>query len=112
MGLTKKNADLLTSRLQEWHSLDPTCKVSKYTERHLSFAHFFTVSQASIFVLYCSDILGLFNEVGIAYNSSDWRLFIDSSFKSLKAVLLHNGNKCPSIPVGHSVSMKEEYENV
>ena len=39
-------------------------------------------------------------------------MFIDSSVKSLKAVLLHNGNKFPSIPVGHSVLMKEEYENV
>ena len=39
-------------------------------------------------------------------------MFIDSSVKSLKAVLLHNGNKFSSIPVGHSVHMKEEYENV
>jgi len=39
-------------------------------------------------------------------------LFIDSSVKSLKAVLLHNGIEFPSIPVGHSVHMKEEYENV
>ena len=30
----------------------------------------------------------------------------------MKAVLLHNGNEFPSIPVGHSVHMKEEYENV
>jgi len=39
-------------------------------------------------------------------------LFIDSSVKSLKAVLLHNGIEFPSIPVGHSVHMKEEYEYV
>jgi len=26
--------------------------------------------------------------------------------------LLHNGNEFSSIPVGHSVHMKEEYENV
>ncbi|KAJ4441059.1 hypothetical protein ANN_10909 [Periplaneta americana] len=31
---------------------------------------------------------------------------------SLKAVLLHNGNLYPSIPVGHSVLLKEEYSNV
>jgi len=29
MGLTKENAELLTSRLKEWHLLDPTCKVTK-----------------------------------------------------------------------------------
>jgi len=31
---------------------------------------------------------------------------------SLKAVLLHNGNTLPSIPVGHSVHNKESYENM
>ena len=61
---------------------------------------------------YWSDIFGLFNKLGIYYNPSDWRWFIDSLVKSLKAVLLHNGSKFPSIPVGRSVHMKEEYENV
>ena len=61
---------------------------------------------------YCSDIFEIFNEIGIDYNPSDWRLFIDSSVKSLKSVLFHNGNKFPSIPFGHSVHMKEEYENI
>jgi len=42
----------------------------------------------------------------------DWRLFIDSSKLSLKAVILHNGNTLPSIPVGHSVHNKESYENM
>ena len=30
----------------------------------------------------------------------------------MKAILLHNGNKLPSIPVAHAVEMKETYENV
>ena len=38
-----------------------------------------------------------------------WRLFIDASKTSLKAVLLHNGNKLPSIPVAHAPSTKEMY---
>ncbi|KAI6659820.1 hypothetical protein LOD99_10618 [Oopsacas minuta] len=37
---------------------------------------------------------------------------IDSSTRSLKCVLLHNGNKYASIPIGHSTSMKEEYESI
>ena len=85
--------------------------VSKYRKRHLSFAHFFTVSQPYS-LCYRSDIIGLFNEIGIDYNPSDWRLFIDSSVKSLKAVLLHIGNKVLSIPMSHSVHIKDEYENV
>ena len=105
--LAKKNAKLFTSRLKEWHLLDPTCRVSKYRKRHLSFVHFFTVSQPHS-LCYCSDIFGLFNEIGIDYNPQNWRLFIDSSVKSLKAVLLHYGNKFPSIPVSHYKHMKEE----
>jgi len=42
----------------------------------------------------------------------EWRLFIDSSKVSLKAVLLRNGNALPSIPVGHSVHNEESYENM
>ena len=111
MRLTKENAKLLTSRLKEWHLLDPTCKISKHRKRHLNFAYFFTLSESHS-LCYCSDIFALFNELGIDYKPSDWLLFIDSSVKSLKAVLLHNGNKFPSIPVGHSAHMKEEYRNV
>jgi hypothetical protein len=57
----------------------------------------------------CTDIDGLIQTLN--HNPLDWRLFIDSSQVSLKAVLLHNGNTLPSIPVGHSVHNKESYEN-
>src|SRR6218665_3992194 len=40
------------------------------------------------------------------------RLFIDSSFRSLKAVLLHNGNNYPSLHMAHSVHLKENYTSV
>ena len=61
---------------------------------------------------YCTDVQGLFQEIDIAYSASDWRLFIDSSKRSLKAALLHNGNVYPSIPIAHSVQMKEDRESV
>jgi hypothetical protein len=46
------------------------------------------------------------------YDPNDWRLFVDYSKRSLKAVLLHNGNKFASIPVSHSIHLKETYENL
>jgi hypothetical protein len=58
----------------------------------------------------CTDIDGLMQTLNINHNALDWRLFIDSSKLSLKAVLLHNGNTLPSIPIGHSVH-NESYEN-
>jgi hypothetical protein len=45
--------------------------------------------------------------LGHQHNTPEWRLFIDSSKVGLKAVLLHNGNKYPSVPLAHAVNMKE-----
>ena len=38
--------------------------------------------------------------------------FTDSPKVSLKAVLLHNGNMFPSIPLAHAIHMEEMYENL
>ena len=38
--------------------------------------------------------------------------FIDSSKRSLKAVLLHNTNVLAPIPIAHSTVYKEEYKNI
>ena len=111
LGLTKSNAELLSSRLREWNLLDSSCRISIYRKSHLTFSSYYTFSAANS-LCYCSNVYGLFNEISIDYNPSNWRLFIDSSTQSLKAVLLHNGNEFPSIPLAHSVQMKENYDNV
>ena len=59
-----------------------------------------------------TNIPDLFTSLGLPYNPSDWHLFIDSSKLSLKGVLLHNRNKYPSIPIAHSVHLKESYDNM
>lgn len=41
------------------------------------------------------------------YKFAKWRLVIDSSKSSVKAVLLHKGIICVSVPVGHSTKLKE-----
>jgi hypothetical protein len=46
------------------------------------------------------------------HKTNEWQLFIDSSKHSLKAVLLHKGNKHPSIPTAYAVQMKETYKNM
>ena len=55
---------------------------------------------------YCNDIEDSANLLQ-EYFSSDWRLFIDSSKRSLKAVLLHNGIPKKGIPIAHFVYLKE-----
>lgn len=109
LGLSKSGAELLGSRMKEWNLLDSSCRVSRYRSRHQTFAQYYQVCGNLCF---CSDIDGLFKEIGIQYDPSQWRLFIDSSIRSLKGVLLHNGNQHPSIPVAHSTHLKEEYDNV
>ena len=58
---------------------------------------------------YCNNTPGLFESVGIEYDPGHWRLFVDSSKESMKAVLIHNGNTLPSVPVAYSTTMKENY---
>ena len=54
----------------------------------------------------------LFEAIGITCSQNEWRLFIDSSSRSLKTVLLHNGNKYPSLSLAHSVHLKEKYSSI
>ncbi|GBN48915.1 hypothetical protein AVEN_150706-1 [Araneus ventricosus] len=48
----------------------------------------------------------------LEYEPSEWRLLIDSSETSLKAVLLHNGNSFASLPFGHSAHLAENYNDL
>jgi len=77
--------------------------ISVYRKRHEDLVHFFKIERGHVA---CNDIDGLMQTLSINHNSLDLRLFIDSSKLSLKAVLLHNDNTLPSIPVGHSVHNK------
>jgi len=57
-------------------------------------------------LVYCNDVEGLQQELGCTHNSEEWRLFVDLSQFSLKAVLLHKGNKdCPLCP--HEGNLRE-----
>ena len=67
---------------------------------------FFTFHYKSSLV-YCNNIAGLIKSMRLKYDTTKWRLLVDSSSKSLKAILLHNGNSFLFIPIGHSVQMKE-----
>jgi hypothetical protein len=51
-------------------------------------------------------------EFQFEHTSGQWRLFVYSSKVSLKAVLLHDGNKFPYIPLVDAVHMTQTYENL
>lgn len=61
---------------------------------------------------YCADVERLFGYFRFEHRPTEWRLFIDASKTSLKAVLLHNGNRQPSVPMVYSANLKESYVNI
>ena len=109
MYLTKEKAQILGSRLQQWNLLEPGTTISLFRSRNQNLAGYFASAEN---ICYCKDIDGLMSELGCEHNPADWRLFIDSSKKSLKVVLLHNGNIKPSIPVSYSILRKETYNTM
>ena len=100
LALSKQKSELLASRLQENNLLQKDVLVSLYRKRSTDLSTVFRVDGP---LSYCCDITSLFEKLGEDYIASEWRLFLDSSKRSLKAVLLHNGNVKPSVPIAHSV---------
>ena len=109
LDLSKEKAELLGSRLQQWNLLERDVRVSHYRERQRYLIPFFEKKNN---LVVCCDVNGLMKCLNLNHDPTEWRLFIDSSKLSLKAVLLHNGNRLRSIPVGHAVHMKETYANM
>jgi len=83
--------------------------ISVCGKRQKNLVHFFKMERG---LVACTDIVGLIEKLNINHNPLDLRFYIVSSKLSLKAVLLHNSNTLPSIPVGNSLHNKEPYENM
>jgi len=63
-------------------------------------------------IVACKNMVGFFKALNMSHCSYEWRLFLDSPKVSLKAVLLHNGNVLPSIPVAHAFGIKESDDSM
>lgn len=110
LNLSKQASELLASRLKEKNLLLSDTKISFYRERDKELRRYFAEENG---ITFCSDIKNLLIKMGLKqYKSNDWRLFIDSSKRSLKCILLHNGNKYAGVPIAHSTKLKEEYSNI
>ncbi len=110
LNLPKDSSELLASRLKERNLLLPGTKITIYRKRHEEFLKFFASNDSMV---YCNDIKGLMSLYKTdMYEPANWRIFIDSSKESLKAVLLHNGNEYAAVPIGHSTILKESYESL
>ena len=59
-------------------------------------------------ILYCNSITGLIESHCVKYDALEWRLFINSSTRNLKAVL-NIENMLSSILIGHSVKLDKSH---
>ena len=109
LNLSTESAELLGSRLQHNNLLAPTTTYSWYRRREKGLVQYFSTEEAFV---YCQNGAGLLQAMGCTYDPTEWRLFIDSYKANLKCVLLQNGNRYASIPIGPSVYLKETYENM
>lgn len=111
LGLSLRESGMFTSFLKHRKLTQQNVDSTSCLRRQHDFQKFFTVDDANTFT-YCNDIAGLVSELGMDYNADEWRLFIDGSTTSLKAVLLHRTNKNPYIPLGLGTNMKEAYKTL
>lgn len=111
LELSQRKAELLTSDLKTQKMLEHDINVTIFRNRQMRFMEFFVNNETNSFV-YCKNISGLMREMGMVYEADKWRLFIDSSKSSLKAVLLNFDNSLPPIPIAYAIGMKETYDTM
>lgn len=111
MNLSKRDSEYLARRLKRNNLLEHDVRITGYRNRQAVLQKLFTVNAENTFV-YCNDINKLMQEMNINYVPNKWRLFIDSSKSSLKAVLLYYYNKKPSVPIAYNTNTKETYDSV
>ncbi|GBN14786.1 hypothetical protein AVEN_206983-1 [Araneus ventricosus] len=108
LKLSQTDSELLGSRLQGWNLLEKGIKISSCRRPQSHFEDYFAEKED---IVYCCDVNGLFGHaLGHEHNPAEWRLFIDSSKRSLNAMLLRIGNVNQSVPVAYSTNTKATYE--
>jgi len=104
LSLSKETAETLAFRLKDKNCLGALTKF--YREREKILPQFFQQEE----LVYCKDMRGFLLKMGVPqFRGEVLRLCIDSSKRSLKCALLHNGNMYASLLIGYSTKLREEY---
>ena len=110
LNLSIEAAEILAFRLKDRNCLRTGASITFYCTREKELLPHFSKKEEAV---YSKDIKKLLLKIGVPqYRAQEWRLFINSSKRSLKYVLLHNGNKYASLPFGHLTKLKKDYNNV
>jgi hypothetical protein len=105
LNLPKDAAEVLKAN----NLLSPKPNFSWYRHHERDLTSYFFKSTSMV---YCKGISGMICWFGVHYNASDGRMFIDSSQSGLKGVLLHTENVFASIPVAHSIHLREIHDSL
>ncbi|KAI6652496.1 hypothetical protein LOD99_7510 [Oopsacas minuta] len=98
LGLSKDTSEILASRLSEHHVLYSEAKITYYRRKNS-----FATSVKKAVSCFGNNIPGLLSAMGLSqYNPNEWRLFIYSSKRSLKCVLLHNDGPTKAVYDEHN----------
>jgi hypothetical protein len=106
---SKRQAEILGSRLKGRNLLRQDTRVCFNGGRQEEFKYYFSLEDGVVFF---KDVCSVIEVLGHEYNPDQWRLSIDSSKVSLKVVLLHNGNRIPSLHLARAANMKENDESM
>ena len=90
------------SRLRGWNLLQKDTKVCLFRNRQKEFQDFYSEEND---LVHCNNICAVMDVLDHEHKTAEWRRFIDSSKTSLKNVLLHSGNKFPSVPIAYATNM-------
>ena len=109
LAISKKLVELITSRLSRKHVWESVTKVSFYWHKDKEFRGYF---KKIAYIRALTSDNSCQNLVFHPMTYDELRLFIDSSKRSLKCVLLRNGKLYGSISTGYSVTTKGNYEAI
>lgn len=102
LTLNKQQSELLASSLQQWNLLAGDARASAFRKRSWELQQHFSMVKGL-----CPDIKGLFDDLGLEYESTQWKLFIDAYLYSIKAVLLRIGNVLPPFQLDIRLPLKK-----
>jgi hypothetical protein len=102
LNFSKKQAELLGSRLKGWNLLYQDTEICSCCNCQNEFKEFFSQENDLVF---CNEDCSVIETVGHQHDPTEWCLFIDTSKVSYKAVLLQNGNEFPSVPLAYGTNM-------
>jgi hypothetical protein len=102
--LSKQQAELLCFSVKGCNLVHQYNKKCFFRNRQNEFEELFSQENDLIF---CIGVCCFLEDLGHQNDPNEWLLFINSSKVLLKAVLLHNGNKFPSVPPAHLANLQD-----